>query len=77
MSILLTTIQAAEYIGISPALMKKMRADGKGPRFYRIGKSDWANTLKMYEKIKKEHFKSQESREVDKLIARAKGMLNQ
>lgn len=38
MSILLTTIQAAEYIGISPALMKKMRADGKGPRFYRIGK---------------------------------------
>ena len=41
------------------------------------GKADWANALKMYEKIKKEHFKSQESREVDKLIARAKGMLNQ
>ena len=40
-------------------------------------KGDWTNALKMYEKIKKEHFKSQEVREVDKLIAKAKGMLNQ
>ncbi len=40
-------------------------------------KGDWTNALKMYEQIKKDHYKSQEFREVDKLIARAKGMLNQ
>ncbi|MEI6696506.1 MAG: tetratricopeptide repeat protein [Bacteroidota bacterium] len=40
-------------------------------------KNDWTNALKMYEKIKKEYFKSQESREIDKYIAKAKGMLNQ
>ena len=40
-------------------------------------KGDWTNALKMYEKIKKEHYKSQEVREIDKLIAKAKGMLNQ
>ncbi|MCX6231831.1 MAG: tetratricopeptide repeat protein [Bacteroidetes bacterium] len=40
-------------------------------------KGDWGNALKTYEKIKKEYFKSQESREIDKYIAKAKGMLNQ
>jgi tetratricopeptide (TPR) repeat protein len=40
-------------------------------------KNDWANALKTYEKIKKDFFKSQESREIDKYIAKAKGMLNQ
>ena len=40
-------------------------------------KNDWANALKMYERIKKDFFKSQESREIDKYIAKAKGMLNQ
>jgi len=40
-------------------------------------KNDWANALKSYERIKKEFFKSQESREVDKYIARVKTMLNQ
>ncbi len=40
-------------------------------------KNDWTNALKMYEKIKKDYFKSQESREIDKYIAKAKGMLNQ
>ncbi len=40
-------------------------------------KGDWGNALKMYERIKKEFFKSQESREADKYIAKAKGMLNQ
>ncbi len=40
-------------------------------------KNDWTNALKSYERIKKEFFKSQESREVDKHIARAKTMLNQ
>ncbi|MFZ4401789.1 MAG: tetratricopeptide repeat protein [Bacteroidales bacterium] len=40
-------------------------------------KADWANALKIYEKIKKEFYKSQESREIDKYIAKAKGMLNQ
>jgi len=39
-------------------------------------KNDWDNALKNYERIKKEFFKSQESREVDKYIARAKTMLN-
>ena len=39
-------------------------------------KNDWTNALKTYEKIKKEYFKSQESREIDKYIAKAKGMLN-
>lgn len=40
-------------------------------------KNDWANALKTYERIKKDFFKSQESREIDKYIAKAKGMLNQ
>jgi tetratricopeptide (TPR) repeat protein len=40
-------------------------------------KGDWGNALKTYERIKKEFFKSQESREIDKYIAKAKGMLNQ
>ena len=40
-------------------------------------KGDWGNALKTYESIKKEFFKSQESREIDKYIAKAKGMLNQ
>jgi len=40
-------------------------------------KNDWGNALKMYERIKKDFFKSQESREIDKYIAKAKGMLNQ
>ncbi len=40
-------------------------------------KNDWANALKVYERIKKEFFKSQEGREIDKYIAKAKGMLNQ
>jgi tetratricopeptide (TPR) repeat protein len=40
-------------------------------------KNDWANALKMYERIKKEFFKSQEGREIDKYIAKAKGMINQ
>ncbi len=40
-------------------------------------KGDWGNALKMYERIKKDFFKSQESREIDKYIAKAKGMLNQ
>jgi len=38
MGILLTTIQAAEYLGISPALLKKMRAEGNGPHYCKIGK---------------------------------------
>jgi len=38
--------------------------------------NDWENALKMYERIKKEYIKSQEAREVDKYIARAKAMLN-
>ncbi|MFZ4740332.1 MAG: tetratricopeptide repeat protein [Bacteroidales bacterium] len=40
-------------------------------------KGDWGNALKTYERIKKDFFKSQESREIDKYIAKAKGMLNQ
>ena len=40
-------------------------------------KGDWTSALKTYERIKKEFFKSQESREIDKYIAKAKGMLNQ
>jgi tetratricopeptide (TPR) repeat protein len=40
-------------------------------------KGDWTNALKTYQRIKKDFFKSQESRDIDKYIAKAKGMLNQ
>ena len=32
MSILMNTIEVAEYLGISPALLKKMRTDAHGPQ---------------------------------------------
>lgn len=34
----LNTAKAAEYIGVSEALLRKLRGDGRGPRFSRIGK---------------------------------------
>ena len=36
--------------------------------------NDYDNALKIYEQIKKEYFKSYEARQVDKYIARAKGL---
>ena len=38
---------------------------------------NYEEALKVYERIQKEFFKSSESREIEKYIARAKGMLNQ
>ena len=32
------TTKAAEYIGVSESLLRKMRGDGRGPKFSRIGK---------------------------------------
>jgi tetratricopeptide (TPR) repeat protein len=36
---------------------------------------DWENALKTYEKLRKDFYKSNEARQVDKYIAKAKGML--
>lgn len=36
---------------------------------------DWENALKTYEKLRKDYYKSNESRQIDKYIAKAKGML--
>ena len=38
---------------------------------------NYAEALKLYERIRKDYYKSYESREIEKYIARAKGMLNQ
>ncbi|MFA5781459.1 MAG: tetratricopeptide repeat protein [Bacteroidales bacterium] len=38
---------------------------------------NYAEALKLYERIQKDYYKSYESREIEKYIARAKGMLNQ
>jgi tetratricopeptide (TPR) repeat protein len=38
---------------------------------------DWTKALELYTKIKKEHFRSYEANDIDKYIARAKGMSGQ
>lgn len=37
MSSLLTTIQAAEYLGLSPQTLADWRHKGAGPKFVRVG----------------------------------------
>lgn len=34
---LLTTVEAAEYLGLSPRTLEDMRVTGKGPRYYKLG----------------------------------------
>lgn len=36
---LIDTTKAAEYLGVSEGFMRKMRANGNGPKFVKIGKS--------------------------------------
>ncbi len=34
---LLTTVEAAEYLRLSPRTLEDMRVTGKGPRYYKLG----------------------------------------
>ncbi len=34
----MTTKEAAEYLGVSEATMKRWRSVGEGPKFFRLGK---------------------------------------
>ena len=34
----LNTIEAAKYLGVSVSYLKKLRAAGGGPKFYKVGK---------------------------------------
>ena len=36
---LMTTVQAAEYLRVSPKTLEKMRLEGGGPAFYKIGRT--------------------------------------
>ncbi len=38
MSILLTTTEAASYLGVSPSLLEGWRSRQKGPSFYRLSR---------------------------------------